>query len=90
MWPGGITSEEGKVSWDAAGKKLQLVTSRDFHCQQSFLCSQFLEKKLREVPGRPKGTCYIAYVCSILDYATVNPVCNDHLNNKIYYLWFIQ
>ena len=22
--------------------------------------------------------------------ATVKPVCNDHLYNKIYYLWFIQ
>ena len=21
---------------------------------------------------------------------TVKPVCNDHLYNKIYYLWFIQ
>ena len=21
---------------------------------------------------------------------TVEPVCNDHLYNKIYYLWFIQ
>ena len=25
---------------------------------------------------------------SVLD--TVKPVCNDHLYNKIYYLWFIQ
>ena len=22
-------------------------------------------------------------------YDTVKPVCNDHLYNKIYYLWFI-
>ena len=22
--------------------------------------------------------------------STVKPVCNDHLCNKIYYLWFIQ
>ena len=22
--------------------------------------------------------------------STVKPVCNDHLYNKIYYLWFIQ
>ena len=22
--------------------------------------------------------------------ATVKPVCNDHLYNKIYYLWFIH
>ena len=21
---------------------------------------------------------------------TVKPVCNDHLSNKIYYMWFIQ
>ena len=30
--------------------------------------------------------------CS-LNYSTgntVKPVCNDHLYNKIYYLWFIQ
>ena len=25
-----------------------------------------------------------------LDMNTVKPVCNDHLYNKIYYLWFIQ
>ena len=24
------------------------------------------------------------------NYGTVKPVCNDHLWNKIYYLWFIQ
>ena len=23
-------------------------------------------------------------------YGTVKPVCNDHLYNEIYYLWFIQ
>ena len=23
-------------------------------------------------------------------YSTVKPVCNDHLYNKIYFLWFIQ
>ena len=23
-------------------------------------------------------------------HATVKPVCNDHLDNKIYNLWFIQ
>ena len=23
-------------------------------------------------------------------FFTVKPVCNDHLCNKIYYLWFIQ
>ena len=25
-----------------------------------------------------------------LMYVTVKPVCNDHLSNKIHYLWFIQ
>ena len=25
-----------------------------------------------------------------LIYVTVKPVCNDHLYNNIYYLWFIQ
>ena len=40
------------------------------------------------------------YSCNILraimevDFSyfddTVKPVCNDHLYNKIYYLWFIQ
>ena len=25
-----------------------------------------------------------------VEYATVKLVCNDHLYNKIYYLWFIQ
>ena len=24
------------------------------------------------------------------DANTVKPVCNDHLLNKVYYLWFIQ
>ena len=24
------------------------------------------------------------------DDNTVKPVCNDHLNNKIYYFWFIR
>ena len=24
------------------------------------------------------------------NHTTVIPVCNDHLSNKIYYLWFIQ
>ena len=29
--------------------------------------------------------------CSVLyTDITVKPVCNDHLSNKIYYLWFIQ
>ena len=23
-------------------------------------------------------------------FSTVKPVCNDHLYDKIYYLWFIQ
>ena len=26
----------------------------------------------------------------VLQQCTVKPVCNDHLCNKIYYLWFIQ
>ena len=26
----------------------------------------------------------------VLNKCTVEPVCNDHLYNKIYYLWFIQ
>ena len=26
----------------------------------------------------------------IVDMNTVKPVCNDHLYNEIYYLWFIQ
>ena len=25
-----------------------------------------------------------------IEQNTVKPVCNDHLYNKIYYLWFIQ
>ena len=42
--------------------------------------------------------CYIVILKHVLPsvhYADVNmntvkPVCNDHLYNKIYYLWFIQ
>ena len=30
-----------------------------------------------------------AGIPNILVYDTVKPVCNDHLYNKIYYLWFI-
>ena len=30
------------------------------------------------------------YLSPIRVYDTVKPVCNDHLYNKIYYLWFIQ
>ena len=26
----------------------------------------------------------------ILRLYTVKPVCNDHLSNEMYYLWFIQ
>ena len=31
-------------------------------------------------------------ICGVVekDDYTVKPVCNDHLYNKIYYLWFIQ
>ena len=29
-------------------------------------------------------------VNKILVSHTVKPICNDHLYNKIYYLWFIQ
>ena len=28
--------------------------------------------------------------CPLLPRCTVKPVCNDHLYNKFYYLWFIQ
>ena len=36
---------------------------------------------------------FIVYLAQFLhkyECATVKPVCNDHLYNKIYYLWFIQ
>ena len=29
-------------------------------------------------------------IYSIMRAGTVKPVCNDHLYNKIYYLWLIQ
>ena len=30
-------------------------------------------------------------ICNVMWHSyTVKPVCNDHLYNKIYYLWFIQ
>ena len=34
----------------------------------------------------------MAYVLESLhrELTTVKPVCNDHLYNEIYYLWFIQ
>ena len=34
------------------------------------------------------ATVFIKFVSQI--YCTVKPVCNDHLYNKIYFLWFIQ
>ena len=34
---------------------------------------------------------YIFVLCCGLEMVnTVKPVCNDHLYNEIYYLWFIQ
>ena len=34
---------------------------------------------------------YMEYnIHMILPEITVKPVCNDHLYNKMYYLWFIQ
>ena len=36
----------------------------------------------------PHG-CRSTYI-SVMIINTVKPVCNDHLYNKIYYLWFIQ
>ena len=30
------------------------------------------------------------YILSIVIRPTVKPVCNDHLCNKMYYMWFIQ
>ena len=30
------------------------------------------------------------YVSVLVDPSTVKPVSNDHLYDKIYYLWFIQ
>ena len=32
----------------------------------------------------------IVMVTLLINRYTVKPVCNDHLYNKIYYLWFIQ
>ena len=32
----------------------------------------------------------IIIIIIIIIIITVKPVCNDHLYNKIYYLWFIQ
>ena len=29
-------------------------------------------------------------LCQLFDVNTVKPVCDDHLHNKIDYLWFIQ
>ena len=33
---------------------------------------------------------FIAQPALWLKYTIVEPVCNDHLYDKIYYLWFIQ
>ena len=39
---------------------------------------------------------YTQWICNLkqytfaLLYTTVKPVCNDHLYDKIYHLWFIQ
>ena len=34
-----------------------------------------------------KDTIYSQYID---DWYTVKPVCNNHLSENIYYLWFIQ
>ena len=41
--------------------------------------------------GGGGGSCWKYRSCVwLFGYSTVKPVCNDHLYNKIYYLWFIQ
>ena len=38
---------------------------------------------------RKISTCLLSVCPKMVSY-TVKPVCNDHLSNEIYYLWFIQ
>ena len=39
---------------------------------------------------REAGFFSIITVQSVMCANTVKPVCNDHLYDKIYYLWFIH
>ena len=41
----------------------------------------YLESESKKIRGQ---------VCDYIHLSTVEPVCNDHLYDKIYYLWFIQ
>ena len=42
------------------------------------------------VSRHPLSLYTYCYSFNIVCYNTVKPIWNDHLNNKIYYLWFIQ
>ena len=35
-------------------------------------------------------SCSKPIILSLVNLDTVKPVCNDHLYDKIYFLWFIQ
>ena len=36
------------------------------------------------------GNLVSVHMCVVFKLTTVKPACNDHLYNKIFYLWFIQ
>ena len=38
----------------------------------------------------PLGQVHVLRCATTIQGNTVKPVCNDHLYNKIYYLWLIQ
>ena len=72
------------------------------HCAPNVVCVSlfFKDKSVSNFLGIPyislifSQTIYSSRNLKLLavwnDVTTVKPVCNDHLSNKIYYLWFIQ
>ena len=84
MWASTIPSGGGKVSWGAAGERPWLVAPRSYHCWQSFISLGFLKRNLKKCPAALKERAYIAYVRSILDYAS--PIWDTHLKKDIHAL----
>ena len=64
---------------------VNLISSRFAQCKSTYAVSAYLvffsNPIARHFKLRPQDTA-TGY--------TMKPVCNDHLYNKIYYLWFIQ
>ena len=63
---------------EESDKSIDNIRTNNFHITSSFLQIWYIMSAL-----------YLWNVPSSKTY-TVKPVCNDHIYDKIYYLWFIQ